>query len=124
MKSSEIERILSGKILIGDKVIELVESAHKSVLVALMNIATSTIGNSDAVASAEIVESFISDVKVTELKDYTFEVTDNVKTATFNGQVLRTLVSVWGLCDVTWHVVRGGKRAQAKVEVTKLGSLS
>ena len=123
MNSSEIDRILSGKVDTGEKVIELDSASHKSVLVALMNLATSTIGNSDALASAVIVSEFISDVKVKDLESYTFEVTDLVKTAKFDGQVLRTLASIWGLCDVTWHVTRGGKRAQVQAATVKLGTL-
>ena len=124
MKSEDITRELSGKIGIGDKIIELVESTHKAILVALMNLATSTVGNSDAKSSAEIINDFIADVKVSDLASYTFEVTDNVKTASFDGQTLRTLASVWGLCKVTWHVVRGGKRATVKADTVKLSDLS
>lgn len=122
--SSEIERILSGEVDTGSKVIQLDTENHKSVLVALMNLATSTIGNSDASASAELVAEFISDVKVKDLETYTFQVSDNVKTATFSGDVLRALTQIWGMCEVVWHVTRGGKRAQATIDVAKLGSLS
>ena len=124
MKASDIVRELVGRILVGDKIIDLVESTHKAILVALMNLATSTVGNSDAADSAKLINEFISDVKVSELKDYQFEVSDGVKTAVFQGDVLRILASVWGMCDVTWHVTRGGKRQAAQAEVTKLGSLS
>ena len=123
MKSSEIDRILSGKVDTGEKVIELNSASHKSVLVALMNLATSTIGNSDARTSAVIVFEFISDVEVEDLESYTFEVTDLVKTATFDGQTLRTLASIWGKCSVIWHVTRGGKRSQAQITTVKLGTL-
>jgi hypothetical protein len=124
MNSKDITRILSGTITFGENVINLVEDTHKAILIALMNLATSTIGNSDAASSAELINEFISDVKVSDLKDYTFVVTDNVKTATFNGDVLRTLASVWGLASVEWHVTRGGKREASKAETVKLGELS
>ncbi len=123
MKSEDIDRILSGTVDTGEKVIQLDTESHKSVLVALMNLATSTIGNSDAEASAELITDFISDVKVSDLKGYTFTVTDNVKTAVFSGEVLRTLASIWGQCVVEWHVTRGGKRQAAEVDTIKLGSL-
>ncbi len=122
--ASDIIRSLVGKITVGEKVIELVEETHKSILVALMNLATSTVGNSDAVASAELINEFISDVKVAELKDYTFSVSDGVKTAEFNGLVLRTLASVWGECKVEWHVVRGGKRSVTKDSIISLSDMA
>lgn len=123
MKSEEIDRILSGKVDTGEKIIELTSDLHKSVLVALINLATSTIGNSDAESSAEVVADFISDVKVKDLESYTFTVTDNIKTAVFSGEILRTLTQIWGQAKVTWHVTRGGKRAVSKAESVKLGSM-
>lgn len=121
--ASDIVRELFGNISIGEKVIALTVEAHNSILEALMNLATSTAGNSDAEKSAETILSFISEIKVSELVDYTIEVGDGVKTASFNGKVLRDLANVWGLVTVTWHVTRGGARSTSKAEVVKLGEL-
>jgi hypothetical protein len=124
MKASEIERILSCKITKDDgTIIELTEDSHLSVLNGLMNILQSTIGNSDAEKSQEDVSEFISDVKIAKLNKFIFEVTDNVKTVVVSGETLRALVAVWSNATVQWHVTRGGKRAQTKAEVSKLGSL-
>lgn len=122
-RAADIVRELFGKISIGEKVIQLTVEAHNSILVALMNLATSTAGNSDAVKSSECILAFIDDIKVSDLGDYTIEVGDGVKTATFNGKVLRDLALVWGLVEVTWHVTRGGKRQQTAVESVKLADL-
>lgn len=124
MKASEIVRELFGKISIGDKIIALTVEAHNSILLGLMNLATSTAGNSDAEKSAETILDFIGDIKVGDLGLYTIEVGDGVKTATFNGKILRDLALVWGSVKVEWHVTRGGKRAQAEVETVKLADLS
>ena len=122
-KASDIIRELFGKIMIGEKVIALTVEAHNSILIALMNLATSTAGNSDAKKSSETILDFISELKVSELEDYTIEVGDGVKTAVFNGKALRDLAMVWGDVKVTWHVTRGGKRATASVDNVKLSDL-
>lgn len=125
MKASDIERIMTCKITQEDgNIITLTEDSHLAVLNGLMNILQSTIGNSDAERSQEDVSDFISDVKVAKLNKYSFELTDQIKTVVVSGETLRALTQVWNLADVTWHVTRGGKRAQAKAEVAKLGSLS
>jgi hypothetical protein len=124
-KASEIERILSCTITKDDgNIITLTEDSHLAVLNGLMNILQSTIGNSDAEKSQEDVSDFISDVKVSKLNLYTFELTDQIKTVFVTGETLRALTAVWSSAKVDWHVTRGGKRAQAKAEVAKLGSLS
>ena len=123
-KASEIIRELFGKISIGEKIIELTVEAHNSILVAMMNLATSTAGNSDAAKSGETILAFVSDIKVGDLGDYTFEVGDGVKTATFNGKILRDLALLWGMVEVEWHVTRGGKRQAAVVDAVKLSDLS
>ena len=123
-KAADIIRELFGKITVGEKIIALTVEAHNSILIALMNLATSTAGNSDAKKSAETILDFISDIKVSDLEKYTIEVGDGVKTATFNGKALRDLASVWGEVKVVWHVTRGGKRATATVDTVKLSDLS
>ena len=124
MKASEIDRKMSCKITKDDgTIIQLLEETHLAVLNGLMNILQSTIGNSDAEKSQEDVSEFISDVKVSKLDEYIFELTDLVKTVTVNGKTLRALTAVWSLAVVTWHVERGGKRASERKAVSKLGSL-
>ena len=124
MKASEIERILSCEIIKDEgTIINLDEASHLAVLNGLMNVLQSTIGNSDAERSQEDVSDFISDVKVSELNEYQFTLTDQIKTVVVSGQTLRALVNVWTNAVVTWHVTRGGKRAQTKSPVSKLGSL-
>lgn len=121
--AKDIIKELWGRITVGEKVIDLSASAHNSMLVALMNLATSTAGNSDATKSAEMVLSFIDDIKVNDLDTYTFEVGDGIKTASFNGKNLRDLALVWGSVSVEWHVSRGGKRQASEVDTIKLAEL-
>ena len=121
--AKDIVRKLWGRITVGDKVIELTSEAHNSMLIALMNLATSTAGNSDATKSAEMVLSFIDDIKVSDLEGYSFEVGDGIKTARFNGTDLRDLSQVWGSVVITWHVSRGGKRQASEVDTIKLAEL-
>lgn len=124
MKASEIDRIMSCTITKDDgTIVILTEDSHLAVLNGLMNILQSTIGSSDAEKSQEDVSNFISDVKVSKLNQYQFELTDKVKTVTVSGETLRALVSVWSLAVVDWHVERGGTRKTTKVETAKLGSL-
>ena len=124
MKASEIERIMSCTITKDDgTIVELTEDTHLAVLNGLMNIIQSTIGNSDAEKSQEDVSEFLSDVKVSKLDLYIFELTDKVKTVTVNGKTLRALTAVWSLAEVVWHVERGGTRKQDRKSVSKLGSL-
>ena len=122
--ASEITRILSASFTFGDKVINLVEDTHKSVLIGLMNILQSHAGNSDAENARETVSEFISDVKVSEFKQYQIVVTDQVKTCTATGETLINLINAWGLVATTWNVSRGGKRQVSKVAPAKLGKLS
>jgi hypothetical protein len=125
-KASDITRILSGWIKIGRKTINLNEDDHKSILTALFNILTSTVGNTDALESAELIQEFVSDVESDKLMKAEFFITDLVKEVYFTGADLNQLVNVWGspTVKVNWLVERGGKRAQTKATVTKLGSLS
>lgn len=124
MKASDIERIMTCEIIKDDGVIvNLTEESHLAVLNGLMNILQSTIGNSDSERSQEDVQNFVSDVKVAKLNQYQFTLTDQIKTVIVSGETLRALLNVWSSADVTWHVTRGGKRAQPKVATAKLGSL-
>lgn len=124
MKASEIERIMSCEVIKDDGVIvNLTEASHLAVLNGLMNILQSTIGNSDAERSQEDIQNFVSDVKVAKLNKYQFTLTDQIKTVVVSGETLRALMNVWSNASVTWHVTRGGKRAQPKIETAKLGSL-
>ena len=119
------QRILTGLITFGENVISLTAESHKSILTALFNLTTSTVGNSDALQSAEIIRDFISDIKVSDLSDYTFMISDEVKEVSFNGADLNQLIKVWGLVEVNWLVTRGGKRestSQPKVKLTDLTS--
>lgn len=124
MKASDIERIMTCKITKDDgNIITLTEDSHLAVLNGLMNILQSTIGNSDAERSQEDVADFISDVKVAKLNQYTFELTDLVKTVIVSGETLRALTQVWNSAVVDWHVERGGKRNQPKESAAKLGTI-
>ena len=124
MKASDIERVMTCNITKDDgTIVVLSEDSHLAVLNGLMNILQSTIGNSDAERSQEDVSDFISDVKVAKLNQYVFELTDQIKTVVVSGETLRALTQVWSNAVVTWHVTRGGKRAQTKDPVSKLGSL-
>ena len=119
------ERMLSGSIKVGDKIISLTAEAHKAVLSALFNLTTSTVGNSDAIESAEVIREFISDIKVSDLGLYTFMISDEVKEVEFNGADLNVLIKVWGLVEVNWLVTRGGARTQVsqpKIKLTELAS--
>jgi hypothetical protein len=88
-----------------------------------MNLATSTVGNSDSLASAELINSFISGEKDSDLPNYTFQVTDGIKTASFNGAILKTLASVWGMVTIEWHVTRGGRRETESAPVPTMSAL-
>ena len=122
-KASDITRILSAIFQFGDTIINLEEKDHKAVLSGLLNLLTSYAGNNDAVASRETVADFISDVKVTEFKQYQITVTDEVKTVSCNGETLLNLLNAWGMVTTEWHVDRGGKRQYTKESPAKLGSL-
>lgn len=123
-KASDITRVLSCTIKIGRKIINLTEEAHKTVLISLMNVIFSTVGNSDAGESKDEIDSFLSDVDSAELVNYKFFLTDLVKEATFTGLELQALTSVWGKVKVEWNVDRGGKRAQKESVKVKLSALS
>jgi hypothetical protein len=118
------ERILSGTIQVGDSVIQLVAETHKAILSALFNLTTSTVGNTDALASAEVISEFISDIKVADLVNYTFTIEDEVKRVSFNGANLAQLTKVWGLVEVDWLVTRGGKREVESKPIVKLSQLA
>lgn len=124
MKAADITRIMTCEVTKDDgTIVVLTEDTHLAVLNGLMNILQSTIGNSDSEKSQEDVSEFISDVKVSKLNQYQFVLTDQIKTVVVSGETLRALVAVWNEAVVTWHVTRGGKRAQAKQAAAKLGSL-
>ena len=118
------ERILSGTIQVGDSVIQLVAETHKAILSALFNLTTSTVGNTDALQSAEVINEFISDIKVADLVNYTFTIEDEVKRVSFNGANLSQLAKVWGLVEVDWLVTRGGKREVESKPIVKLSQLA
>ena len=123
-KASDITRILTCTIKIGRKVINLTEERHKTVLISLMNVIFSTVGNSDAAESSEEITSFLSDVDQTELGKYKFHLSDLVKEAEFTGATLQALTSVWGNVKVRWNVTRGGKRAVKESAKVRLSDLS
>ena len=118
------KRILSGLITFKDEIITLTSESHKSILSALFNLTTSTVGNSDALQSAEIIADFISEIKVADLTDYTFMISDEVKEVSFNGLNLNQLVKVWGLVEVKWLVSRGGARESTSTPTVKLTDLT
>ena len=123
--SEKIERVLSAVITAGGKVINLTEANHKAVLQALMILVGSAINHSDAESSGKVVLEFLSDVKVSDLKDYTFEITDQVKTMVASGDQISTLAKVYSVGVVTtWNVERGGSRAGAERKIVKLAELS
>jgi len=122
-KASEITRILSAVFQFGETIIKLNEENHKAVLAGLLNILTSYAGNNDAIASRETVMDFISDVKVSEMKQYQITVSDEVKTVSCDGETLLNLLNAWGQVSTEWHVDRGGKRQYTKESPAKLGSL-
>lgn len=123
-KASEIARILSATIVFGEKVIELVESEHKAILQALMILVGSAPNHSDAESSGKVVLEFLADVKRGDLKDYNFEITDNVKTMLATGDQIVKLADVYSAgIPTTWNVERGGSRAGATREVKTLGSM-
>jgi len=122
--TEKIERAMSAVITFGEKIINLTESDHKAILQALMILLGSPINHSDAEVSGKDVLEFLSDVRVTDLKDYTFQVTDQVKTMTASGDQIRGLATAYSVGVITeWHVTRGGSRAGSKKNVVKLSQL-
>jgi hypothetical protein len=123
-KAEDITRLYEGTIKIGKKVIQLTESAHKAILVSLMNLTCSAITNGDAGQAGEMILEFLSDVKKADLPNYEFQFTDQVKEVTIDGLTLHQLASLFNAESVSidWKVSRGGKRS-IKKETVKLGSL-
>lgn len=123
-KASEITRELSGTITVGDNEISLTESEHKAILQALIVLLASPPNHSDAKSAGELVSEFISDVKVSDLENYWFKVSDNVKEMLASGKQIRFLALAYAMeVETTWMVDRGGARSGSKKEVKPLTSL-
>ena len=124
-KASDIVRILSATFTTGRKIVSLTEETHKSVLLGLINILTSSPGNTSAVASRETVMAFLATRNVEKFPNTIIFVTDEVKTVECNGETLLALLSAWGNVKAGWNVDRGGSRENAnKEQPATLGELS